>query len=131
MIIIYIWTLKIIKDSRMYIGIDSSHKKYINADFSRAINLNHYYSFGGDTEIYYNNQQAEYNNNVFSWSNGSILNMKLNVKNKTLSYYSPQDANNIVLFTNINFEDKIFNLAISMGSNDCVQLIDFKQISID
>ena len=48
---IFLWTFKIIKSQLMFIGIDSSNKKYIECDFSTFDTItgptNNFYAYGG------------------------------------------------------------------------------------
>ena len=128
---LYIWTIKILLDRKcIYIGLDSSNKKFINDDFSDyATNNNDFYAFC-DGYIY-NQQILEDEYSELSVKNNDIIKMELNTKDKTLKYYI-NDKDQGIAFKNIAFKNKIFNLAIGFlsRSTESVQLIDFIQRKI-
>ena len=128
---LYIWTLKIkFEIGRIYIGIDSSNKLYINDDFSSPNNDKYDYYSIASQYIFAQNVHCEQEYlDRFKWINGDIIKIAVNTKTKTIRLKQNLFPY-INVFKNIEFKNKIFNLAITLSIHESVQIIDFMQIKI-
>eukprot|EP01084_Bolivina_argentea_P178437 308462_1 len=135
------------------IGLDSSNKTFVKSSESnfacRVTNINKFYAFSIEDEfainLHSNNGDKRVRVKIHLYE-GDIIKLQLNTKLKTLKYYI-NDNNNIrfkdghkeIMFDTIDFNDKVYNLAINVttDSEDCqaklhrIQLVSFSQTILD
>ena len=131
---IYLWTFKIINwwipTGQIFIGIDSSNKKFIEKNFTSHYNHKNpvYYAFDSDGYKISTDDQWADNEYGKQCKSGDIVKMEVNILNKTITFYINDKCYGIA-YKNIDFENKTYNMAVSMhGSTDSVQLIAFQHI---
>ena len=127
---IYKWIFKILTclDDTIYIGIDSSNKKYINSDYGHHCRECDMYSFG---------QGNIYHEHLFSSNHygtkikeKEIIIMEINTQKQTLKYYT-NDKDHGIAAENIDFINNSYHLAIGLyDKEDSVQLKKFEQIAL-
>ena len=128
----YIWTLELLKNNGLIaIGIDSSNKGYNKLDFHDCENMYKYYAIefvGTHTGELYSHTQ-EYTHEGYSRNSleaGDIIEMRLNMKDRTLQYYI-NSKHQKIYFSDIQFDkDTVYNLAVCIDRAD-IELKKFEQ----
>ena len=126
----YIWTFKIIQiEYEMDIGIDASNKLYCNTWFhNKDKNKSHFYALAEDGRRSAHNTPLYDEHCDENFANGVIIKMELNVPLATLAFFIDNKYQGVA-FKDIDFRNKVFNMAIFMGMpDDEIELIDFEQI---
>ena len=130
---LYIWRFEIIESHySIYIGIDASNKSYKDSSFYDKSS----FYFASDGEILLCHDDSLIDDDTIDnfgliddsdyWQKCDLIKMELNTKNKTIKYYKNWE-NEGIGFKNIDFGNKICNLAISIGDEESIKLIDFEQ----
>eukprot|EP01084_Bolivina_argentea_P209773 357244_1 len=119
---IYKWHFRMIHPySTIYIGIDSSNKKCITAQYKNFTycrqNSCSFYACSGTGTIYSNTlgySRANYAD--MDWRTDDIVIMQLNAKKKTLKYYL-NGIDKGIAFENIEFKDTQYHMAVCISRN--------------
>ena len=130
----YIWEFKIHQFSKfgdIYIGIDSTNKKWINLDFSEWDDPENgiYYAWGTDGQKYTNNEGNDTEERTEAViQQGNIIRMELDVTARTLTYYKNGRVTD-AKFNNLLLKDHVYHLAIALASKGTsVELINFEAV---
>ena len=132
-IIEYRWKFKMRQaDSWIGIGIDSSDKEYMDTDFS-ASNINtskfHCVVFNPQTAYYFDNDKANHPvgiNEEFDLEKNGNVDMILNMHEKTLRFKVDDLILSPHFSMNIDFDMKIYHMAVCLADLDSVQLLGFE-----
>ena len=132
---IYKWKFKIIKnaDGRgkcLYLGIDSSKKKYIADDYSWD-NEYHHYAFGDGNKYSLDTVETEYGTEEYrGFYDGDLVEMELNTKKKTIKIYINGNDQGTA-FDDVDI-DREYNMGITLSQKDTsVQIVEFKHIYLE
>ena len=88
----YKWKCKLVgintEYTRTIIGIDSSNRSFYNDNYTDYWhNIHRFYALGSDGKLHYNDDGYAGEHHKKEWKNNDIIEMKLNIKNKTLEYF--------------------------------------------
>lgn len=131
---IYVWTIKILKVDVFdtFIGMDSSNKKYINANFTLQSGYDKLYKYYAIDHcgLKYGHIEGEEEYGIRFGVN-SVVRMEVNTKDKTIEYWINGKSQGVA-FENVDFDDCEYYFAVSLCTNEyeyahCVKLIDFQQ----
>ena len=143
----HIWTFNISEPNKqviMTIGIDSSAKRFLNADFNTIENECAFYGYqcygedSSDPNIKIQGYLA-YNDDIdtnrYSWRYGtcysaevSIVKMVIDMDDKTIRYFV-NDEDQSIAFKDICFDkDEEYTMCVSMDETVTIQLIDYQHI---
>ena len=129
---IYKWKFKILENKfGIYIGFDSSNKKFIDGDYSDAFNQYKYYAYG-DGEIYKRGSMGNvWPRGIQRFGVGSIMNdqiiqIELNTRDKTIRYIV-DDKDYGIAFKNVDITSK-YHLGITVyNENTSIQILSFEK----
>ena len=126
---IYEWTIKLLMDKEtMYIGFDSSQKKHLTRNFVLG-GYGDYYCFASRT-IFSRDYKTRENLKRDEWKTNDIIKIEVNTKTKAIRLKHNNEVYKNA-FTNIDFKNKIFNLAITpCNKGESIQIENFTQNKI-
>ena len=135
--LIYKWKFKLIIELELDgvgFGIDASNKQFSTKDYSDDKNKYPYYCFMDGKSLrshnkkHINNKNKKYLEKIFSqqFKKNTIIDMILNIKNKTIKYYlNGKDLG--IVFKEIEFNDDTkYHMAVAMDAYNEIKLVSFE-----